>query len=95
MIINIADRIKQLREQMNMTQTDLARKLHITRSAVNSWEMSLSAPSISNVIELAKIFNVTVDYLLTLTDKVTVDITELTWEEQKAVLNMVNCLKNK
>lgn len=32
----IADRIKQLRISNNMTQTDLAKKLNITRSSVNA-----------------------------------------------------------
>ena len=33
----IADRIKELREKNDMTQSDLARKLSLTRSAINAW----------------------------------------------------------
>ena len=42
----VANRIKLLREQNSMTQSALAKKLNVTRSAVNSWEIrSLPLPS--------------------------------------------------
>ena len=60
----IADRIKSLREQQNITQSDLAKQLGITRSSVNAWEMGISVPSTQYIVELAHIFNVSTDYLL-------------------------------
>lgn len=54
----IADRIKQLRISNNMTQTDLAKKLNITRSSVNAWEMGISTPSTAYIVELAQLFHV-------------------------------------
>ena len=95
MVLNIADRIRYLRDKAGMTQTDLAKKLGISRSAVNSWEMSLSSPSISNIIEMAQIFNVNADYLLSFSDRIMVDISELSNDEQEAVLKLISCLKNK
>ncbi len=64
MIILTADRIKELREAKNMTQTDLAKRLCVTRSSVNAWEMGISIPSVEKVIELASFFHVTTDYIL-------------------------------
>ena len=40
MIIRTAEKIKELRQKNNMTQSDLARKLYVTRSSVNAWEMA-------------------------------------------------------
>ena len=60
----VADRIKQLRLSNNMTQTDLAKKLNITRSSVNAWEMGISTPSTAYIVELAQLFHVSTDYLL-------------------------------
>ncbi|MBR2010796.1 MAG: helix-turn-helix transcriptional regulator [Clostridia bacterium] len=94
MVYNIAERIQYLREKSGMKQVELAKKLGISRSAVNSWEMSLSFPSVANIIEMTQIFHVSADYLLTLTDKVTVDITALTEEEKEAVLRLVSCLSH-
>ena len=53
----IADRIRTLRESNGMTQAALAKKLGITRSSVNAWEMGISAPSTTYLVELASLFN--------------------------------------
>lgn len=92
MIYQFADRISYLREKHQMTQSTLAKKLGISRSAVNAWEMSLSTPSCKNVIEMAEIFHVSTDYLLGLSDRITVDITELNNEERELVFRLVECL---
>jgi transcriptional regulator with XRE-family HTH domain len=93
MVVNIANRIQYLREKNGMTQTSLAKRLNISRSAVNSWEMSLSVPSLANIIEMTKIFNVTADYILTLSDKFTLDVTELDNEKREILIKLVNCFK--
>ena len=59
MISNIGDKIRYLRDKAGFTQSYLAKKLGISRSAVNSWEMSLSSPSLSNIIEMMELFHVT------------------------------------
>ena len=60
----VADRIKALREQQNITQSALAKQLGITRSSVNAWELGISVPSTQYIVELAHIFNISTDYLL-------------------------------
>ena len=60
----IGDRIKELREQYGMTQTALAKKLGLSRSAINAWEMGISIPSTQYVVELAMLFRVSSDSLL-------------------------------
>ena len=95
MILNVADRIRYLRDKAGMTQTDLAKRLGISRNAVNSWEMSVSMPSLANVIEMSRIFHVSTDYLLSVSDKVLIDITSLDNNERELVLKLVECLNNK
>ena len=96
MIHNIADRIRYLRDKAGYTQTDLANRLGISRSAVNSWEMSLSSPSIANIIEMTEVFHVSADYLLSLTDTLTVDISSLSSDEQEVIFKIIGCFeKNK
>ena len=57
----IADKIKRLREASHLTQTELAKKLNITRSSVNAWEMGISVPSTTYLIELALLFHVSTE----------------------------------
>lgn len=92
----IAKRISYLREKNQLTQAALAKKLGISRSAVNAWEMSLSVPSTQKIVELAGLFHVSTDYLLGLSDGMSVDISALDNEEREIVFRLVECfVKNK
>lgn len=95
MISNIGDKIRYLRDKAGFTQSYLAKKLGISRSAVNSWEMSLSSPSLSNIIEMMELFHVTADYLLGTSDKIMLDISNLSTEEQEVIIKLINCFKTK
>ena len=95
MVYNIADRIRYLRDKSGLTQTDLANKLGISRSAVNSWEMSLTSPSLANVVEMSRIFKVSLDYLVSASEKLMVDISDLSIEEKEVILKLIGCFQNK
>ncbi len=60
----VADRIRELRNKNGMTQAELAKLLHITRSSVNAWEMGISVPSTALIVDLAKHLKTNTDYLL-------------------------------
>jgi len=77
----ISDRIKMLREKHNMTQTDLAKELEITRASVNAWEMGVSSPSVPYVIEMSNLFHVSTDYLLGTSKNNMLDIEGLSEKE--------------
>ncbi|HHX16966.1 MAG TPA: helix-turn-helix transcriptional regulator [Mollicutes bacterium] len=59
------ERIKNLRKKKGMTQLELAEKVHVTDKAVSKWETGEGNPEITILIELANIFEVSLDYLLT------------------------------
>lgn len=61
----IGDRIKEKRKELGLTQLELAEKLNVTDRAVSKWEQGEGDPSIAILPELAKIFDVTLDYLMT------------------------------
>ena len=60
----IAERIRALRKEKNMTQLQLARLLNVTDKAVSKWESSEGNPDISLLSKLSEIFDVTIDYIL-------------------------------
>ena len=94
MINNIGDKIRFVRDKAGFTQTYLAKRLGISRSAVNSWEMSLSSPSLANILEMTQIFHVNADFLISSSDKLLVDITTLTNDEQEIIIRLINCFEN-
>ncbi len=91
----VAERIKNLRMSNDMTQTDLAKKLNITRSSVNAWEMGISTPSTTYIVELAQLFHVSTDYLLGLSDSTTLDISHLNEREIQLVYELVQYFRTK
>lgn len=85
----IADTIKLLRNARGMTQADLAKKLNITRSSVNAWEMGISVPSTTYIVELAQLFHVSTDYLLGLEQNSSIDISGLDDTEIKIIYELI------
>jgi transcriptional regulator with XRE-family HTH domain len=61
----IAENIVQLRRKSGMTQIELAEKLNYSDKAVSKWERGESVPDISVLKNIADMFGVTVDYLIT------------------------------
>ena len=91
----IAEKIKFLREEKGMTQTDLAKRLGITRSSVNAWELGISVPSTQYLVELSGLFNVSTDYLLGIEKTSTLDINGLSKKDIEIVYSLVEHLKTK
>lgn len=91
----VAERIKSLREQQRLTQAELAKRLGITRSGVNAWEMGISVPSTQYIVELADIFKVSSDYLLGLNVSATVSVEGLTDGDIQLVHVLISHLRDK
>ena len=72
-----------------MTQSMLAKKLGITRSAVNAWEMGISIPSTQYIIELAKLFKVSADFILEIDNKETINISDYEEEEKEIIYKLI------
>ena len=61
----IAKNITDLRKAADMTQAQLAEKLNYSDKAVSKWERGDAIPNIVTLKEVADLFAVTVDYLIT------------------------------
>ena len=85
----IGSRIKDLREQNGFTQTSLAKKLGLSRSAINAWEMGVSVPSTQYLMELARLFKVSADYLLGIDTAEKVDISHLNSTEKEIIYSLL------
>lgn len=58
------ENLKKARKAKNITQSKLAEKLHLTKSAISKYETGQLEPSCKTIIELCKILDVSSDYLL-------------------------------
>ncbi|MDD4493146.1 MAG: helix-turn-helix transcriptional regulator [Eubacteriales bacterium] len=60
----LADKILSLRKSNGWSQDELAEKMNVSRQSISKWESAAAIPDINRILELAKIFGVTTDYLL-------------------------------
>lgn len=65
----LGERIRQLREKSGLKQLDLANAMQVTPQSVSKWERGENYPDITVLLKMAKIFGVTTDYLLGVTDE--------------------------
>ena len=69
MIEIFGDRLRELREEKNMDQIDLAEEVGIGNTVLSNYELSKREPDFENLVILCDYFQVTADYLLGRTDK--------------------------
>lgn len=81
----LADKIKSLRKARGWTQAELGQKVSLSRTGINAWEQGLSMPSTAMLVELAKVFAVSTDYLLGLDSVKSIDVSGLS-ERDVAIL---------
>ena len=62
---SIGQRINKLRKEKSLSQEYIAEQIGVTRQAVSKWENDTSAPDTYNLIALAELFNVSVEYIAT------------------------------
>lgn len=62
--MEFSERLKDLRKQAGLTQVDVAERLGISQPAYASWERGLKKPTQDNLVKIAQILSVSVDYLL-------------------------------
>ncbi|MBR2801928.1 MAG: helix-turn-helix transcriptional regulator [Erysipelotrichaceae bacterium] len=62
--MNLGANICKARKDAHLTQADLAEKLHVSFQAVSCWEREQSVPDTYNFIELSKVLNVSLDWLV-------------------------------
>ncbi len=69
MKLSFGERVKNLREDLDLNQTELGKIVHMTQRKVSYIECNKCEPSIDDIIAFAKFFNVSTDYLLGLKDR--------------------------
>lgn len=74
--MKFGDRLKNLREENNMSRDNLANKLNISYSAVSKYETNIRFPDQEMLKKISDIFNVSIDYLLGNTDQRNISIDE-------------------
>lgn len=62
--MQLGEKIKKARKECGLSQEQLAEKMSLSRSAIAKWEAGNGLPDVDNLKALARLLNVSVDYLL-------------------------------
>lgn len=68
MTYNFCERLKDLRQEQNLSYRQLGKNTGFSDNSIRRWENGTCTPNIDELITLAKYFNVSTDYMLGLTD---------------------------
>ncbi|NLD87282.1 MAG: helix-turn-helix transcriptional regulator [Clostridiales bacterium] len=93
----IGDRIQALRERRGMTQSELATAMSININTLASYERNLREPKIETILDFAKYFAVSTDYLLDYVSDIEADSESelpLSQYSSDAITNIYHKLKN-
>lgn len=69
--MEFSERLKTLRKEARLTQIDVAEKLGVSQPAYASWERGIKKPTQENLVKIAQVLNVSVDYLVGLSEEKT------------------------
>ena len=72
--VKIGKKIYDLRTKQHLNQEELARILYVSRQAISRWEIGDAMPSIDNVVELSKIFSISIEELLCINEEIELNL---------------------
>ena len=64
------EQLKNLRLSHNLSQVDLGKKLSVSKQTISNWENNNIMPSVDKLLDIAKYFSCSTDYLLELNDNI-------------------------
>lgn len=83
---DFGDILKTMRKNNGLTQSELGRRVGLSKAVVSKYETGIGYPNFETLIRIAKYFGVTTDYLLGEEKGKTVDVSELT-ESQAEIIH--------
>ena len=87
-------KLKELRLNKNLTQTQLAKEFKVTQKTIANYETGTTQPTFDILIKIANYFNVSLDYLLENQASNLIDMSEFS-DEKKELLNLIVTQDNK
>ncbi len=93
-MVNFGHKLKLLRTSKKLTQSQLAKRIGVTKSMISAYETSMRLPSLEILVKIACELKVTTDYLLGIDKRNDLEIPHyLTATQKVALINFIETLK--
>lgn len=89
----LSTRIKELRVARNLSQVQMAKLLGVTKQSISNWENNNIQPSVDMLVSIARLFSVSIDYLLCLDDRQVLDVSGLSPEYVAHIQQVVDDMR--
>ena len=88
-MVDCSEKLKTLRDARGLTQQQVAQRIGVSKAMVSAYETASKAPSIEVLIRLARLFGVTVDYLVHVDAAKVIDVSRLDDESTALIAALV------
>lgn len=68
-MLGIGSRIKQIREFLELTQEEFGKQFSVSNQTVSNWETGIREPELDNIVKIAEMGKVSLDFLILGTNK--------------------------
>lgn len=89
MIFDFGYRLRELRENKNMTQTQVARRLDLSKTTISGYENNIKTPSLDVLVKLSILYGVSADYILGLENRRLLLIDGLTANQEEIIKTLL------
>ena len=92
-MVNMGEKLKMLRKETGLTQTQVAARTGVVVSAVSAYESGMRYPSYKVLIKLAALYHVSTDFLLGVSNARSIDVSGLSEEDIAALQKLVDNIR--
>lgn len=93
MIFDFGYRLRELRISKNLTQTQAAKRLELSKTTISGYENNIKTPSLETLTKMAVFYGVSADYILGLENRKMIPIDGLTAAQEEIVRKLLNEFK--
>lgn len=86
-------KLKAVRKSKGMTQLELAKRLNIAKGSISAYEQGVTYPSVDVLIKICDILDVSSDYLLGISDEITIKMSGLSEKQMESFLQFVSIVE--
>lgn len=94
MIFDFGYRLRELRESKNLTQTQVAKRLNLSKTTISGYENNIKTPSLDVLVKLSILYGVSADYILGLENRKFLQIDGLTLNQEEIIKNLLKEFKS-
>ncbi len=92
MVYDLGLRLRDLRNNKHLSQTQVAKRLSLTRASISGYENNLASPSIDVLVKLALLYGVTTDYILGLDNRKVIVLDDISERDAEVIEDIVGIL---